>query len=133
MRVLPDVVHAPDLQVLLPANLDRLKGKQVEGAADLVVEVVSPGSERVDRVVKFAEYEKGGVPEYWVIDWNYREALFFVRSDEGVYERKAPDTDGYYHSVVLPKLRLEVNLLWRETLPGIREALALVEAMVSEA
>lgn len=37
-----------------------------EGAPDLIIEVISPSSVRMDRVVKFTAYEAAGVPEYWI-------------------------------------------------------------------
>ncbi len=37
-------------------------------APDLVVEVLSPGSEALDLISKKDDYEKLGVKEYWVID-----------------------------------------------------------------
>jgi len=37
-------------------------------APDLVVEVLSPGSEAMDYITKKDEYERMGVKEYWVID-----------------------------------------------------------------
>jgi Uma2 family endonuclease len=39
-----------------------------EGAPDLVVEVISPSSTRVDRYTKFRVYEQSGVQEYWLIN-----------------------------------------------------------------
>ena len=38
------------------------------GAPDLIVEVISPGSIRLDRHIKFDAYERAGVPEYWLVD-----------------------------------------------------------------
>lgn len=37
-------------------------------APDLVVEVLSPGSEAMDYITKKDEYERMGVKEYWVVD-----------------------------------------------------------------
>jgi Uma2 family endonuclease len=44
------------------------EGKYVKGAPDLVVEVLSDGSKRHDKVEKFRLYEKHGVREDWIID-----------------------------------------------------------------
>lgn len=123
--------RAPDVQVLLPESLPKLQGKQVVGAADLVVEIVSPGSQRIDRVEKYDEYERGGVREYWIIDPSYHEALFFQRGADEMFERIPPDADGVYHSAVLPHLRLKVAALWQDTLPGVREVIALVDEMLN--
>lgn len=124
--------RAPDIQILFPEKFGFLKENQVVGPADLVVEVVSPGSHRRDRVEKFAEYERGGVPEYWIIDPIYREALFYHLGQDGLYERRTPDSDGVYHCAVLTRFRLKIDLLWREELPGVFETTRLVEAMLRQ-
>ncbi|HEX2908971.1 MAG TPA: Uma2 family endonuclease [Phototrophicaceae bacterium] len=125
--------RAPDLQVLLPERLPQLKRNEVVGPANLVVEIVSPGSQRQDRVDKYREYELGGVPEYWLIDPAKHEVLFFHLTDMGIYEMGAPDATGHYRAYVLKRLWLPVDILWREQLPGIAETLRLVEAMLQAA
>jgi Uma2 family endonuclease len=122
--------RAPDVQVLLPDRVHQLKKNQVIGPASLVVEIVSPGSQRQDREDKKREYELGGVPEYWLFDPSKNEALFYQLSDEGLYEEQKPDDNGVYHSRILVGLKLEVALLGREQLPGAIETLELVKAML---
>lgn len=124
--------RAPDLQVILPEHADRLKQNRVMGAADLVVEVVSKGSQRTDRVEKYNEYEQGGVSEYSLIDFRRKEALFYQRGEDGLYELIDPDEHGVYHSKVLPRLVLQVDLLWRNPLPQFFEIGRLVQAMFGE-
>jgi Uma2 family endonuclease len=67
----PGSVRAPDLVVVSPAGADRVYAHGGLVRADevlLVVEIVSPGSRRMDRVIKRAEYADAGVPHYWIVD-----------------------------------------------------------------
>ena len=60
----------PDLQLYRRGNdalLDQDKGL-VRGRPDLVVEIVSPSSQRYDRVTKLRWYADLGVAEYWLVD-----------------------------------------------------------------
>lgn len=130
---LPDISsRAPDLLVLLPENLARLQRTEIIGPADLVIEIISPGSHRTDRVEKFAEYEAGGVPEYWILDPKYQEPLFYQLDEDGKYQRISPDEAGVYRSKVLPKLHLPIALLWQKPLPDIFAVIEMVKAMFSE-
>jgi len=120
----------PDIQVILPERADIIKPNQVAGPAHLVVEIVSPGSVQRDRGEKFREYEQGGVDEYWIIDPQREEALFYVRDDGGLYRAQSL-VEGAYTSTVLPRLQLTVNTLWEETLPTITQIMQSVNAMLA--
>lgn len=62
-------VVQPDVVWLAPeSNCVPVEGKYLRGAPDLVVEVLSPGSTRIDRVDKFRLYEKHGAREYWLVE-----------------------------------------------------------------
>ena len=61
-----DTVVQPDLLVI--CDLSKLTKTGCEGAPDLVVEILSPGTARHDRLVKFRLYKNAGVKEYWIID-----------------------------------------------------------------
>jgi len=130
MRTKPSLpARAPDLQVLLPESISKLKQNRVMGAADLVVEIVSEGSEKTDRVHKLREYEEGGVPEYWIIDHRFKETLFYQMDENGDYQRIQPDENGVYHSKMLSRLTLRVDLLWQDPLPNIFHVGDMVQAM----
>ncbi|WP_211326551.1 Uma2 family endonuclease [Paenibacillus flagellatus] len=45
-----------------------IKRHRIEGPPDLVVEILSPSTSRNDKVCKKRNYERFGVPEYWVVD-----------------------------------------------------------------
>jgi Uma2 family endonuclease len=58
-----DVVE-PDLLVVAGDQLDILTTKNVQGAPAIVVEILSPGTRKVDEQVKRRLFERGGVREY---------------------------------------------------------------------
>lgn len=131
MRPLPALpARSPDIQVVRQENLHIVKHNIVAGPADLVIEIVSPESHRRDRVEKFAEYEQGGVREYWILDPVRQESLFYLLNNQGIFEPREPDDHGIYHSHVLPPLRLSANIFWDSPLPRGPEIAQLVEAML---
>ncbi|MDD3404225.1 MAG: Uma2 family endonuclease [Hespellia sp.] len=54
--------------VLIVCDSDKLDDKGCHGAPDLVVEIVSPSSERMDYYIKLFKYRAAGVREYWIVD-----------------------------------------------------------------
>jgi len=61
-------VVEPDLLFLSNARRDRLTRKNIKGAPDLVVEVLSESTRRTDEVRKRKLYESVDVIEYWIVD-----------------------------------------------------------------
>lgn len=61
-------VLQPDLMTIHRSRLHIVTDRGVEGAPDLVVEIVSPGSRKRDKVLKMKTYARHGVPEYWIVD-----------------------------------------------------------------
>ena len=62
-----DVVE-PDLLYVSKGRLSVLTEKNVQGAPDLVVEVLSPSTAETDRTIKLKLYARYGVQEHWIID-----------------------------------------------------------------
>jgi len=55
----------PDLLVV---RRDRIGEKNIVETPTLVVEVLSPSSARIDRMLKFSRYFEGGIAQYWIVD-----------------------------------------------------------------
>ncbi|MBO4889307.1 MAG: Uma2 family endonuclease [Firmicutes bacterium] len=68
--------------VLVICDPARVEEKNLEGAPDLIVEVVSPSSRRKDMLLKLAKYMKAGVIEYWIIDPESEKVLVYQQKDQ---------------------------------------------------
>jgi len=122
----------PDLLFVASEHLDQLKETYLDGPADMIVEIVSPESQRCDRGAKFYEYEAAGVSEYWLIDPQRRQAEFYQLGEDGFYHPVLPDADGIYHSAVLPGFWLHTAWLWQDPLPTPVETLHLPNKMLGD-
>ena len=116
----------PDLFVVREDRLDRFDQWRFNGAPDLVVEVVSPGSVREDRVRKFSEYEQAGVLEYWLVDPrpNLHTVECYRRDAAGIFQPVEADESGRLVSSVLAqgdtRFWIHVDWLWQEPLPRVQ-------------
>ncbi|MEK6325786.1 MAG: Uma2 family endonuclease [Acidobacteriota bacterium] len=74
--VIPDIVFISNERRGEIASAER-----ITGAPDLIIEIVSPGSEneRRDRIAKRQLYGKYGVKEYWVVDPLQRTIEIYAR------------------------------------------------------
>ena len=80
----PKTTVQPDILVILKEHLDRVTKEGVFGAPDLVVEIASPSTARLDLSTKYDAYAAAGVPEYWVVTPDARAVELFVLKD-GTY------------------------------------------------
>ena len=56
----------PDITVV--CDLSKLDDIGCKGAPDLVMEILSPSTQRHDKLTKFNLYQRAGVREYWITD-----------------------------------------------------------------
>jgi Uma2 family endonuclease len=75
----------PDLLFVAKNHAERITDNGIMGAPDLVIEIISPGSTRADRVTKRQLYARYGVPEYWIISPNER-SIEVLSLKAGIYE-----------------------------------------------
>ena len=74
-------LYKPDLVVVLKSNEKILAGrKNIFGAPDMVVEVLSYSTRKKDLTIKKDTYEAQGVREYWIIDpWAKSVTVYLLR------------------------------------------------------
>ncbi|MFL6276539.1 MAG: Uma2 family endonuclease, partial [Blastocatellia bacterium] len=80
-----DSAVAPDVVWISKARLQTALGAggHLYQAPELVIEVLSPGSQntRRDRELKLKLYSRCGVDEYWIMDWPTRRVEVFRRTE----------------------------------------------------
>ncbi len=85
-----DVVQ-PDLLFVSSGRESIITAENVQGAPDLVVEILSPATAERDRTIKLDLYARYGVREYWIVDPDDKKITVFVRGESrfevvGIYE-----------------------------------------------
>jgi Uma2 family endonuclease len=88
----------------------------LEGAADLVVEIISDGSVGKDTKRLPGLYARAGIPELWVVDARGKDLRFRIHAlREGVYVTIEPDLEGWVRS---PQLAGDFRLVRRRADPS---------------
>lgn len=101
----------PDVQVI-PARISRGAKWTDLPLPLLVVEVLSPGSERHDRGKKRDAYLSLGIPEYWIVDLGETRVLVSRSGDEGAREpRVVTDTLAWQPRPDVEPLTIDVKAL----------------------
>src|SRR3972149_8068185 len=62
-----DVIQ-PDILYISNERRGIITGRNVSGAPDLVIEILSPSTQERDKIVKRDLYATHGVKEYWIVD-----------------------------------------------------------------
>ena len=104
--------YEPDISFFFKAKADNVgSGQSIFPVPDFIVEVLSDSTKDRDYDVKFKDYEKHGVVEYWIIDPEEEvvEQYVLKNSKYTLQERKR---DGIIESVVIPNFKIPVRAMF---------------------
>jgi Uma2 family endonuclease len=113
-RHLPGWSRRPDLVVVTQAAVDRVRregGIPRASEVVVVVEVVSPGSRRMDRVIKRGEYADAGIPHYWIVDIDDPVSLLDCHLAGELGYQDGGDITGTFTTTVPFPVRLQLDAL----------------------
>jgi Uma2 family endonuclease len=105
-----DTVLQPDVLVVCDEN--KIGDKSINGAPDLVVEVLSPSSEKYDSGAKLDKYLEAGVRECWIVNPEARTVRIY-------HGNKYEDINRSYH---------EADTVKSEVLSGLAAPLSKIFA-----
>ncbi len=79
-----DTMVEPDISVV--CDKSKLDDHGCKGAPDMVVEVLSPSTQRHDRLVKLGLYQRAGVREYWIVNPEDRTVQVMLQDGNGILQ-----------------------------------------------
>ena len=91
-------VYEPDIFFIATERLSIVQNN-VYGVPDLIIEILSPGSEKIDKVEKKEVYERCGVKEYWIVQPLTKKVTGYKLT--GSVFTEIPSTDGELISSLL--------------------------------
>lgn len=112
----------PDLLFVSKSRESIILRNHVEGAPDLIIEVVSPESVVRDWRDKYLDYERAGVGEYWVIDRTNHRIELYRLAKNGKY-RLVEEIEGKIVSEVVPGFFLRPKWVLGTRLPALASVL----------
>lgn len=109
----PTTVVEPDLVYVAAQRAGIITRRAIEGAPDLLVEILSPSTARRDRQRKAALYARLGVRFYWIVDPDARTLEEYERTDQGTYRPVATHTAAATaHTACFPDLAIDLGRIW---------------------
>jgi len=106
-------VLQPDICVI--CDLTKLDDKGCIGAPDIVIEILSPGNNKMELLHKYGIYEEFGVKEYWVVGPVEKTLLKYTLDAKGKYQpSKLFTLSERVHSEVLPGFELDLDAVFED-------------------
>lgn len=102
----------PDLVYVSQERWAIFTRRGIRGVPDLVVEILSPGTEHVDRGVKMRRFAAAGVSHYWLIGPKTRTLEEYHLGDDGYELAGTHAADAVFRPALFPGLDISIGALW---------------------
>lgn len=86
----------------------------IKGAPDLVVEIISPGTVKKDRVIKKNLCERFAIREYWLVDPLNKGIEIYIMQEDKYVLHDLQEISGKISSTVLTGFELELGHIFGE-------------------
>ena len=107
-----DTMVEPDISIVCDSS--KLDKHGCKGAPDMVVEILSPSTQRHDRLVKLGLYQRAGVREYWIVSPEEQTVQVFLNKDASLLPHEVYDRQGVAKVNVLDGCFIELSKVFPE-------------------
>jgi Uma2 family endonuclease len=104
-------VLQPDIFFVSNERAGIRQGGRILGAPDLCVEILSPGTERIDRVRKLGLYARFGVTHYWIVDLAARTIEEYAQSGDVYRVRSITGYDEPFRPEAIPGFEFKLSVV----------------------
>ena len=114
VRITSYTGREPDLLFVRKERYSIITEKEITGAPDLIVEIISPDDSPREVTSKQAQYELIGVSELWLINLSRKRVTQLLLDENGRYQIAFQGTEGILRCKVIEGFAIQVEWLWRE-------------------
>lgn len=107
-----DTTVQPDLAYIADARREIIAEQRIEGAPDLVAEILSPSTAHRDVGIKKRLYEQYGVREYWTIDPESQTIEVHANTDSGFVQHVRMVEAGIVASTIIEGFEVDMTDLF---------------------
>jgi Uma2 family endonuclease len=112
--------YQPDAFYITNERLGILAERGVDGAPDLIIEILSPSTARLDKGPKKKIYAATGVQELWLIDPNVKELTVYDLQSSADNPKLTVRSNGSFESPLFPGLVLRGVEIFRDAMKTAR-------------
>jgi len=107
-------VAQPDIMFVSNARSAIITEANIQGAPDLVVEILSPGTAVYDRGYKQALYGRHGVREYWLVEPDAETVEMLTQGEQGLETFDTYSRGQSLESLLLEGLSIELEAVFQQ-------------------
>lgn len=105
-------VFQPDILFISRDQMQIIKEKNIEGAPDLIVEILSPSTALNDLTIKKDVYQGSGVKELWYVSPDEKSIVIYQNSEKGFKQLAAGKAEDTVRSKLLEGFAVKLKDLF---------------------
>lgn len=104
--------YQPDILFIAKDRQSIIGPDKINGAPDLVIEILSPSTAYYDLRKKFKVYEKSGVKEYWIIDPEEQSVEVFTLQEGKFMIGQKAEKQGHIQSAIVEGFNVPIETIF---------------------